>query len=214
VSAGTFDPSGALEAVDRVLNRGGDPAAIVRAVLEALRLRGVEFARVQLLAGDRVIDTFETGSGAATTEAPITYRGARVGTIQVAVARSSRGWRRSSRRLPPKARSTLGGDSAPGARSTVLEQCGRHSSCADPLPSLLVVGSAWRRHPSAEVPRTFEGRSPDRGIREWFTESAHLRCKAAGFSAIGLRPGGGFGVPRPRRKGGRSATRSGESTGS
>jgi hypothetical protein len=42
------DHRGALEAVERILNRGGDPAAVLQAVLEALHARGIAYAAVGL----------------------------------------------------------------------------------------------------------------------------------------------------------------------
>ena len=40
--AGSIDYRGALEAVERILNRGGGPDEVLRAVLEALRARAGE----------------------------------------------------------------------------------------------------------------------------------------------------------------------------
>jgi hypothetical protein len=84
VSGAAVDSSGALEAVDRILNRGGNPNHILREILEAVHARGVDFARIRLFDGDRVIEAFTIGSGATGSEALITYAGARVGALEVA----------------------------------------------------------------------------------------------------------------------------------
>ena len=42
------DTRGALEAVERILNRGGEPRAVLQAVLDALHQRGVPFAAVRV----------------------------------------------------------------------------------------------------------------------------------------------------------------------
>jgi hypothetical protein len=80
VTAGGFDSRGALEAVDRILNRGGDPDDVLRAVLDALQARGVPFARIRLF--DR--NDLAVGSEQPATEAEIAYVGQRLGTIGVA----------------------------------------------------------------------------------------------------------------------------------
>jgi hypothetical protein len=85
VSDAGFDARGALEAVDRILNRGGDPDAVIRAVLEALHGRGATFARVRLLTGDGIVDAFQVGSAEPATGAAITFAGVHVGVLEVAV---------------------------------------------------------------------------------------------------------------------------------
>jgi hypothetical protein len=42
------DTRGALEAVERILNRGGDQEDVLRAVLDALHQRGVPYAAVRV----------------------------------------------------------------------------------------------------------------------------------------------------------------------
>jgi hypothetical protein len=76
-----FDSRGALEAVDRILNRGGDPNAVLRSVLDALHARGVAFARIRLVEG-RV---FAVGSEEPAMRADVAYAGERFGTLEVAV---------------------------------------------------------------------------------------------------------------------------------
>ena len=41
------DQRGALEAVERILNRGGEPKDVLRSVLEALHGRGVGFGAIR-----------------------------------------------------------------------------------------------------------------------------------------------------------------------
>jgi hypothetical protein len=66
------DQRGALEAVERIVNRGGEPEQVLRAVLEALHARGVRFAAVRL--GDRELavgsptDGLTSGSLTLTTD--------------------------------------------------------------------------------------------------------------------------------------------------
>jgi hypothetical protein len=45
VSRDAIDYRGAPEAVERILNRGGDAEDVLRGVLEALGARGISFAR-------------------------------------------------------------------------------------------------------------------------------------------------------------------------
>jgi len=44
----TVDTRGALEAVERILNRGGEPEDVLRAVLDALHQRGIPYAAVRV----------------------------------------------------------------------------------------------------------------------------------------------------------------------
>jgi hypothetical protein len=48
------DYRGALEAVERVLNRGGEPPEVLTAVLEALAARGVTYGAIRS-GGDEVV---------------------------------------------------------------------------------------------------------------------------------------------------------------
>ena len=79
-----FDSRGALEAVDRILNRGGEPDAVLRDVLEAVRRRGVTFARIRFFAGGELVDAVVVGQAAAADETTIEFRGAPIGTLEVA----------------------------------------------------------------------------------------------------------------------------------
>ena len=70
------DHRGALEAVERIVNRGGEGSEVVRAVLEALHARGVSYAAVRSDDGDEVV----VGSVAEASSAPITV----VGSLELA----------------------------------------------------------------------------------------------------------------------------------
>ena len=71
-----MNSAAALEAVERILNRGGEPDAVLRAVLEALRARGVSYAAIRFGRGD-----LASGEAADAVEAPIVFEGAEVGTL-------------------------------------------------------------------------------------------------------------------------------------
>jgi hypothetical protein len=86
VSPGSFDGRGALEAVDRILNRGGEPDAVLGAILDALGARGVEFARIRLRVRQDLVDAAIVGSEQPAPAAPITFSGADVGVLEVAGA--------------------------------------------------------------------------------------------------------------------------------
>jgi hypothetical protein len=85
VSGVSVDYRGALEAVDRILNRGGDADDVLRAVLEALHARGVPFGAVRLVEGERLVDGPTIGMETAGIEAAVVFEGARVGTLELAV---------------------------------------------------------------------------------------------------------------------------------
>lgn len=74
------DHRGALEAVERILNRGGSGAEVVRAVLEALHARGVAYAAVRSPGGEEVA----VGSGTGVSRAPILLGGAVIGSLELA----------------------------------------------------------------------------------------------------------------------------------
>jgi hypothetical protein len=84
VSGAAFDSRGALEAVDRILNRGGEPIQVLSEVLEAIHARGVPFARIRFVADGDLVDGIVVGSEAPAKEAEITVRGERVGTLEIA----------------------------------------------------------------------------------------------------------------------------------
>ena len=67
-----MNTAGALEAVERILNRGGDPDEVVAAVLAALAARGIPAA---LYAG--------VGPGSGASQAPIVREGRTVATLDL-----------------------------------------------------------------------------------------------------------------------------------
>jgi hypothetical protein len=83
--AGSIDYRGALEAVERILNRGGEPEEVVRAVLEALHVRGVASGRVNVLENGRLVERLAVGDKAARIVAPVGYEGSEVGSLELAV---------------------------------------------------------------------------------------------------------------------------------
>jgi hypothetical protein len=86
VNAPSIDFRGALEAVDRILNRGGDAGDVLRAVLEALHARGVGFAAVRFVENERLVEGPSIGARSEAIEAPVVYEGARIGSLELAVA--------------------------------------------------------------------------------------------------------------------------------
>jgi hypothetical protein len=156
VSRDAIDYRGALEAVERILNRGGNAQDVLRGVLEALGARGISFARVRLTRGDAL----EVGERRASIAVPIAYEGSEIGSLELATDdralaervamlishevalrhrwRSDQASTRAKRwvkLVPRKVRSTFR-LSAPGARCRPRSG-GRHSYCADLSPLLL-----------------------------------------------------------------------------
>ncbi len=80
MSSGEIDYGGALEAVERILNRGGDAEDVLRGVLDAFDARGISFARVQLAGGDGL----EVGERRVSIAAPVSYEGSEIGSLEVA----------------------------------------------------------------------------------------------------------------------------------
>ena len=72
-----FDAAGALEAVDRIVNRGGDPDDVIAAVLRALERRGVPYAAVE--------PGPEVGTARDAIVRPVVRGGAEVAVLRVAV---------------------------------------------------------------------------------------------------------------------------------
>ncbi len=82
--AGSIDYRGALEAVERILNRGGEPDEVVRAVLETLHVRGVASASVNVLENGRLVERLAVGDEADRIVAPVGYEGSEVGSLELA----------------------------------------------------------------------------------------------------------------------------------
>ena len=80
---------GAIDAVDRILNRGGDADDVLRAVVAALVERGgCRWAGILFVEGDDLVLGPQAGDPdeAERAEVPIVYRGERVGVLAAAGA--------------------------------------------------------------------------------------------------------------------------------
>jgi hypothetical protein len=76
--------SGTLEAIDRILNRGGDADDVLRTVLEAIA-RVYPYAAIAFVEEDRLVVGPETGRRPEETESfPISFRDTRVAELRVA----------------------------------------------------------------------------------------------------------------------------------
>ena len=76
-----IDARGALEAVERVLNRGGEPDDVVRAVLGALYVRGVPSARVSYPDGRELC----VGGEEERLAVPVAFEDTEVARLELAV---------------------------------------------------------------------------------------------------------------------------------
>jgi hypothetical protein len=85
VNSGSIDHRGALEAVERILNRGGDADLVLQAVLEALHSRGVSSARVLFMEHQRLVEGPATGGEAERIAVPVVYEGSEIGRLELAV---------------------------------------------------------------------------------------------------------------------------------
>ena len=85
----TQDYRGALEAIERILNRGGDADDVLRAAVDVLTSRGgYDWVSLAFVEGERVVE----GPSAGRTVEPIesigiTYDGRRVGALRVSPTR-------------------------------------------------------------------------------------------------------------------------------
>jgi putative methionine-R-sulfoxide reductase with GAF domain len=78
--------SGALEAIDRILNRGGDADDVLREVVATLAGRaGYSWAGISFVEGDRLTLGPQAGGPAPDTRTtwPVAYRGERVAELAV-----------------------------------------------------------------------------------------------------------------------------------
>jgi hypothetical protein len=80
----TPDAAGALEAIERILNRGGDADEVLRAVLQALHGRGIPYAAIRFLENGKLIDGPAVGCDLRGLAVPVLYEGNRVGELEVA----------------------------------------------------------------------------------------------------------------------------------
>jgi hypothetical protein len=77
------DRRGALEAVDRLVNVGGDADEVLRGVLAALHARGVEYAAIRFVEDGALVDGPSVGAGAPAIAAPVVFHGRLVGELQL-----------------------------------------------------------------------------------------------------------------------------------
>jgi hypothetical protein len=78
--------SGALEAIDRILNRGGDADDVLRDVVRVLHERLGRHAQVLFAEGDALVAGPEAGTAETTTpytSLPVVFQGARVAELTV-----------------------------------------------------------------------------------------------------------------------------------
>ena len=76
--------SGALEAIERVLNRGGDADDVLREVVGILHERLDRFVRIGFVERDALVPGPAAGEPAPTNGFPIVYEGRRVADLEVA----------------------------------------------------------------------------------------------------------------------------------
>ena len=62
--------AGALEAVERILNRGGEAEEVLRSVLDALHARGVPYAAIRFEGTD--LDVGHLGAAPTRSSGPVT----------------------------------------------------------------------------------------------------------------------------------------------
>ena len=74
---------GALESVERILNRGGDADDVLRAVVAVLQQRTGRFCRISFVEGDELVPGPAAGENAETTAFPIAWQGRRVADLEV-----------------------------------------------------------------------------------------------------------------------------------
>lgn len=78
--------AGALEAVDRILDRGGDADDVLRAVLAALHEQGVEYAAIRFVEAGELVEGPSVGTATDGIAVPVVYQGERVGELEASVA--------------------------------------------------------------------------------------------------------------------------------
>ena len=78
------DRRGALEAVERLLNRGGDADDVLRAVVAVLHERLGRFCRISFVEGEELVAGPAAGQEAVTTAFTIAWQGRRVAQLEVA----------------------------------------------------------------------------------------------------------------------------------
>jgi hypothetical protein len=74
--------TGALEAVERVLNRGGEADDVLRQVVTILHERLDRYVRISLVEADGLAPGPAQGEESATTAFPIAFQGSRVADLE------------------------------------------------------------------------------------------------------------------------------------
>jgi hypothetical protein len=83
------EQTGALEAIDRILNRGGDADDVLRQVVDVLA-RPYDYVAIEFVEGERTQLGPERGTSApGALRLPVLYEGGRVGVLVVAPADES-----------------------------------------------------------------------------------------------------------------------------
>ena len=77
--------TGMLEAVDRLVNRGGDADDVLRGVLQALHEGGVGYAAIRFMEGGELADGPSVGTPAATFSTPVLFEARQVGELALSV---------------------------------------------------------------------------------------------------------------------------------
>lgn len=76
--------AGALEAIDRIVDLGGDADDVLRAVLDALHERGVAFAAVRFVERGGLVPGPAVGTPTDALAVPVVYDGEQVGVLELA----------------------------------------------------------------------------------------------------------------------------------
>jgi hypothetical protein len=74
--------SGALEGIERVLNRGGEADDVLRQVVTILHERLDRFVRISFVESDGLVPGPALGEESATTAFPIAFQGSRVADLE------------------------------------------------------------------------------------------------------------------------------------
>jgi len=74
--------TGALEAVERVLNRGGEADEVLRQIVAILHERLGRFIRISFVEEDHLVPGPAAGAETATTAFPIAFQGRRVADLE------------------------------------------------------------------------------------------------------------------------------------
>jgi hypothetical protein len=76
--------AGALAAIDRLVDRGGDADEVLRAVLAALHDHGIAFAAIRFVEDGQLVDGPTIGTPAQGQTTPVVYNGEQVGELELA----------------------------------------------------------------------------------------------------------------------------------